>query len=115
MNKIKNYEELVAHRTYLEANLKAQKNYLNAKVNDIKERFEPIQKVISFFNSDKRTKAKALLNGGSSLLKIGSSAGIDMLLQKRISKGGWFTKFVLPFVLRFAAAKTMDKVQHKTA
>ena len=115
MNKIKNYEELVAHRRHLEANLRAQKGYLKAKVSHIKERFEPVQKVISFFQGDNKTKAKALLNGGSSLLKIGSSAGIDMLLQRRISKGGWFTKLVLPFVLRFAASKTMDKVQHKTA
>ena len=115
MNKIKNYEELVAHRRHLEANLRAQKDYLNDKVDQIKERFEPIQKVISFFNGDKKTKVQALLNGGSSLLKIGSSAGIDILLQKRLSKAGWLAKLVLPFVLRFAAARTVDKVQHKTA
>lgn len=115
MNKIKNYKDLVAHRIYLEANLRGQKDYLNEKVNQIKDKFEPIQKVISFFKSDKKAKTQALLNGGSSLLKIGSTAGIDMLLQKKLSKAGWLTKLVLPFVLRFAAAKTLDKVEHKAA
>jgi len=55
-----------------------------------------------------------LVNSGSSLLKIGSNAGIDMLLQKKLAKAGWLTRLVLPFVLRFAAARTLDKVDHKT-
>jgi hypothetical protein len=55
-----------------------------------------------------------LVNSGSSLLKIGSNAGIDMLLQKKLAKAGWLTRIVLPFVLRFAAARTLDKVEHKT-
>ena len=115
MNKIKNYEDLVAHRRYLETNLRAQKNYLNGKVSQIKEKFEPINKVVSFFKSDNKSKVHALASTGSSLLKIGSSAGIDMLLQRRMSKMGWLTKLVLPFVLRFAAARTVDKVEHRSA
>lgn len=115
MNKIKNYEDLVAHRRHLEANLLAQKTYLNNKVARVKEKFEPVQKVISFFSGENNTRSKMLLQTGSSLLKIGSSAGIDLLLQKRLAKAGWLTKLVLPFVLRFAAAKTVDKVEHKTA
>jgi hypothetical protein len=115
MNRIKNYEDLVAHRTRLEANLLAQKTYLNNKVARVKERFEPIQKIISFFNGENNSRTKMLLQTGSSLLKIGSSAGIDLLLQKKLAKAGWLTKLVLPFVLRFAAAKTVDKVENRTA
>ena len=115
MNRIKNYDELVAHRTHLEANLRAQKAYLNGKVNKIKERFEPFNKIVSLFNGEKNGRGKLLLQTGSSLLKIGSSAGIDFLLQKKLAKAGWLTKLVLPFVLRFAAAKTVDKVEQKTA
>ena len=114
MNKIKNYDDLVAHRRYLEGNLQTQKAYLNNKVAKVKERFEPFNKVVSFFNGEKNSRSKVLLQTGSSLLKIGSSAGIDMLLQKKLAKAGWLTKLVLPFVLRFAAAKTVDKVEHKT-
>ena len=115
MNKIRNYDDLVAHRTYLEGNLRHQKAYLNNKVSKIKEKFEPVNKVISFFNGEKNSRSKMLLQTGSSLLKIGSSAGIDMLFQKKLAKAGWLTKLVMPFVLRFAAAKTMDKVEQKTA
>ncbi len=114
MNRIKNYEELVAHRRYLENTLHAQKTYLNQRVARIKEGFEPINKVVSFFKADKNTKVNTLINSGSSLLKIGSNAGIDMLLQKKLAKAGWLTRLVLPFVLRFAAARTLDKVEHKS-
>jgi hypothetical protein len=114
MNKIKSYDDLVAHRLHLESNLRSQKVYLNDKVNKIKEKFEPINKLFSFFNGEKNNRGKLLLQTGSSLLKIGSTAGIDMLLQKKLAKAGWLTKLVLPFVLRFAAAKAVDKVEHKT-
>ena len=114
MNKIKNYDELVAHRMHLEANLRSQKVYLNSKVSKIKEKFEPINKVFSFFNGENNSRGKLLLQTGSSLLKIGSTAGIDLLFQKKLAKAGWLTKLVLPFVLRFAAAKAVDKVEQKT-
>jgi hypothetical protein len=114
MNRIKNYEELRAHRKYLESNLIVQKNYFNHKVTKIKEGFEPINKVVSFFKADNKTKVHTLVDHGSSLLKIGSNAGIDMLLQKKLAKAGWLTRIFLPFVLRFAAARTLDKVEHKT-
>lgn len=115
MSKIKNYDDLVAHRTHLEANLRTQKAYLKDRVGQIKERLEPIVKVVSFFNGEKNSRSKMLLQTGSSLLKIASNAGIDLLLQKKLTKAGWLTKLVLPFVLRFAAAKTVDRVEHKTA
>jgi len=35
-------------------------------------------------------------------------------LQKKLAKAGWLTKLVMPFVLRFAAAKTVDKVEETT-
>ena len=115
MKKIKNYEDLVAHRRYLESNLRSQKSYFNDRIAQVKEKFEPIGRVVSFFKSDKKTKMNTLINNGSSLLKIGSSAGIDLLFQKRLSKAGWLTRLVLPFVLRFAAARTVEKVEHKSA
>jgi hypothetical protein len=114
MNRIENYNDLVAHRLHLEANLRKQKAYINNKVAGVKERLEPITKVISFFNGEKNSRSKLLLQTGSSLLKIGSSAAIDVLFQKKLAKAGWLTKLIMPFVLRFAAAKTVDKVEEKT-
>jgi hypothetical protein len=115
MRRINSYNDLVAHRRYLEGNLRDQKAYLNQKVAQIKEKFEPIAKVVSFFKGENNKRSKALIQTGSSLLKIGSTAGIDLLLQRKLSKAGWLTRLVLPFVLRFAAAKTVDKVEQKRA
>jgi hypothetical protein len=91
----------------------SRKLTLTIRLLKIKEKLEPITKVVSFFNGEKKGRTKMLLETGSSLLKIGSSAGIDFLLQKKLAKAGWLTKLVLPFVLRFAAAKTVDKVENR--
>jgi len=108
MNKISNYEELVAERKNLEANLRSQKAYLNGKISAIKEKFEPISKIIAFIGGFKS-------NPGSSLLKVGSSVGIELLVRQKLAKAGWLAKLVLPFILKFTAAKTIDKVQEKIA
>ena len=104
--RITNYDELVAHRKKLEADLVRQKGYINEKVGRIKDKLEPIGRVLSFFKGESNHKA-------TSLLKIGSQVGIDLLLQRKLGKAGWLTKLILPFVLRFASAKTIDKVEEK--
>jgi len=104
--RISNYDELVAYRKKLEADLFRQKAYINEKVGRIKDKLEPIGRVLSFVKGASNHRA-------SSLLKIGSQAGIDLLLQRKLGKAGWLTKLILPFVLRFATAKTIDKVQEK--
>lgn len=106
MNKISNYEELIAERKNLEANLRTQKLYLNTQINTIKQRFEPVAKVISFLTGFKN-------HPGSSLLKMGSNVGIELLVRQKLAKAGWLAKLVLPFILKFTAAKTIDKVQDK--
>lgn len=106
MNKINNYEELRAERKKLEADLRSQKAYLNTQINTIKEKFEPISKIMAFLGGIKT-------NPGSSLLKIGSSMGIELLVRQKLVKAGWLAKLILPFILKFTAAKTIDKVQER--
>lgn len=106
MNRIKNYEELIAERKNLEASIRIQKLYLNTHINAIKEKFEPVTKVISFLSGFKS-------HPGSSLLKLGSNVGIELLVRQKLAKAGWLAKLVLPFILKFTAAKTIDKVQDK--
>ena len=108
MSRINNYEELIAERKNLEAILHSQKAYLNTQINTIKERFEPMGKVIAFLAGFKN-------NPGSSLLKLGSSVGIELLVRQKLAKAGWLAKLALPFILKFTAAKTIDKVQEKIA
>lgn len=106
MSKINNYEELMAERRRLEADLHSQKVFLNTQFNTIREKFEPMGKFIAFLTGFKN-------NPGSSLLKIGSNVGIELLLRQKLAKAGWLAKLMLPFVLKFTAAKAIDGVQEK--
>lgn len=105
MNKISTYDELLAERRRLEADLIAQKAYIKNHMNAVRERLEPVSKVISFVGGFKSKP-------GSTLLKIGSNIGIDLLVRQKLKKAGWLAKLVLPLVLKFTASKTIDNVQN---
>jgi len=106
MNRISNYDELVAERKRLEADLIIQKGYMKGQINSIKEKFEPVTKIISFLGGFKN-------NTGSSLLKLGSSVGIDLLIGKKLKSAGWLTRMVVPLVMKLTAQKTIDKVKER--
>ena len=108
MSRISNYEELIAEKKKLEADLRKQKSYINEKINGVKEKLEPIKKVFSFFERVKSSPAV-------SLLKFGSNVGIDVLARQKLAKAGWLARLLLPVVLKFTASKTIDKVQQKVA
>lgn len=106
MSRINNYEELMAERKNLEATLRVQKASLNKKLDTLKESFEPLTKVVSFFGGLNKTP-------GSSLLKVGTNLAIATLVRGKLAKAGWLTKLILPFILKYTAAKTIDSVQGK--
>lgn len=108
MSRISNYEELVAEKKKLEADLRRQKAFINAKVNTIREKFEPLRRVFAFFEKVKSSPT-------SSLLKLGSNVGIDVLVKQKLAKAGWLARLLLPIALKFTASKTIDKVQQKVA
>lgn len=108
MSRISNYEELIAEKKKLEADLQAQKAFMASRVNLIKEKFEPFRKVYSFFERVKESPA-------SSLLKIGSNVGIDILARRKFAKAGWMARLLVPLALKFTASKTIDKIQQKVA
>ncbi len=108
MSKISNYEELIVLRKKLESDLRTQKAFINTELNSIKAKFDPILRIISFFGGVKD-------NPGSSLLKIGSNLGIELLVRQKLAKAGWLTKLILPLVMKFTAAKTIDKVQERVS
>jgi hypothetical protein len=106
MSRISNYEELMAERKSLEATLLVQKASLNKQLNTLKESFEPLTKVVSFFSGLNQ-------NPGSSLLKVGTNLAIATLVRGKLAKAGWLAKLILPFILKYTAAKTIDSVQEK--
>lgn len=106
MNRINNYAELMAERKNLEATLQIQKATLNSQLNALKERFEPLAKVVSFLGGLNKKP-------GSSLLKVGTNMGIALLVRNKLAKTGWLAKLILPFILKYTAAKTIDSVQER--
>ena len=106
MNKINNYEELLLERKRLEGELVHYKSVINGEIALIKHKLEPISDVVSFFSSP---TAKSPNNN---LLQVGTNIGIELLVrQKLLSKAGWLTKLVLPYVLKKISSKAIEKVQ----
>jgi hypothetical protein len=107
MSKINNYEELVLERKKLEANLTYYKSVISHEVAAIKHKMEPITDVVSFFSPSKNG---ALPN--NTLLQAGANLGIELLVrQKLLSKAGWLTKLVVPFLLKKMSSKAIERVQ----
>jgi hypothetical protein len=106
MSRINNYKELMAEKKKLETDLLTQKAYINNRINTIKEKFEPIGKIVSFFGSVKD-------NPVSSLLKIGSNLGIEVLVSQKLAKAGWLTKLMLARVLKFISSKVVSRGDQK--
>lgn len=96
----------MAERKNLEATLGAQKATLNTQLNTLKERFEPLAKAVSVFGGFNK-------NPGTSLLKIGTNVVIATLVRNKLAKTGWLAKLILPFILKYTAAKTIDNVQER--
>lgn len=106
MSKINNYEELVLERKKLEGELIHHKALIAYEVNVLKAKMEPITDVVSFFSPSKKPSQ------GNPLLQAGTNLGIELLVrQKLLSKAGWFTKLVVPFILKKISAKAIDRVQ----
>ena len=107
MNKISNYEELRIERRRLESLVDNQQLYIKTSLDGILDKFKPITKVVSFMTGiGKKTDSKA-----GSLLKLGSSIGIDLLIGQKLKKAGWLARVLVPLALKLTARKTVDKVQ----
>ena len=106
MNKINNYDDLILERKRLESDLAHYKLIITGELDEIKHKIEPITDVVSFFTPAKNPPAN------NKLLQAGANLGIELLVrQKFLSKAGWLTKLVLPFILKKISSKAIEKVQ----
>jgi hypothetical protein len=106
MNKIKNYEDLVLERKKLEADLLHYKGVIKDEIQVIRHKMEPAMNVVSFLTPAKNTSTN------NKLLQAGTNLGIELLVrQKLLSKAGWFTKLVVPFLLKKVSSRAIEKVQ----
>ena len=106
MNKISNFEDLILERKRLESDLAHYKTIITGELDEIKHKIEPITDVVSFFSPSKSPPAN------NRLLQAGANLGIELLVrQKLLSKAGWLTKLVLPFILKKVSSRAIEKVQ----
>lgn len=106
MNKISNYEDLILERKRLESDLAHHKAIITRELDEIKHKVEPITDVVSFFSPSKNPAPN------NKLLQAGANLGIELLVrQKLLSKAGWLTKLVLPFILKKVSSRAIEKAQ----
>jgi len=106
MNKINNFDDLILERKRLESDLAHYKSIITQELDEIKHKVEPITDVVSFFSHSKNPPAN------NRLLQAGANLGIELLVrQKLLSKAGWLTKLVLPFILKKVSSRAIEKVQ----
>jgi len=107
MNKISTYEELLAERHRLEAQLVEDRAVIAAEANAIREKLAPVFSVISFLEIFQRKP-------NQSLLSFGADVGLDLLLrQKLLKRSNWLTRLVVPWLAKGATGRILDKVTSK--
>jgi hypothetical protein len=107
MNKIRNYEELILEQKRLESDLIHYKSIINSEINTIKHKMEPISDVVWLLAPSTKPAQPS-----SKLLQAGTNLGIELLVrQKLLSKAGWFTKLVVPYILKKVSSRAIEKVQ----
>lgn len=114
MNKISNYEELMLEKSRLKQHLVMQKLEVSAEISAIKERLEPITRVLTFLGVYKKKEAPtAAPSTTSSLIKMGANAGFAIAGQTILAKAGWVARLVIPLLLSGISSTVIDKVRKK--
>jgi hypothetical protein len=111
-NKIQTYKDLLEEKERLKLLLSAQKEVLRQDVNQIKVELAPVRKAVStvgkMFTKDKTSWA----------LSTAADTVIDIFVRRMIlSKAGWFTRIVVPFLMKNVSshviADNKDKILSK--
>lgn len=108
MNKISNYNELLAERKVLETRIIEQKAIINNGISEIKVKLAPFMYLLPVLNIFKKK------DSGSSLLKFAATAGIDLLVgQKLLSKSNWLIRLIVPMLLKSVTKKAIEDGKEK--
>jgi len=107
MNRISNYDELVVARKMSESIIADRKRIIHERVEDLKEKIAPLLLILPILNIFKKKEAH---NG--SLLKVGTSLAIDLLVgQKLLRKAGWITRLLVPTLLKTVSSRVIESVK----
>lgn len=101
---IRTYEDLVAERQRLESLLLTQKQIIREDIDEIKVELAPVKTAINFVGKlTTQDHSNPLLNGTINTI-------IDLVVRKGIlAKAGWFTKFIVPFVMKNFSSHVVDE------
>jgi hypothetical protein len=107
MNRISNYDELVAARIMTETIIADKKRMIHERVEDLKEKVAPLFLVLPALNIFKKKDAP-----NNSVLKTGASVVIDLLVgQKLLSKSNWFARLFVPMLLKTVSSRVIENVR----
>ncbi|HVG17134.1 MAG TPA: hypothetical protein VM935_19330 [Chitinophagaceae bacterium] len=95
MSSIKTYDDLLAEEKRLQALLYSHKESIKTSLVATKQSLNPFKSAVS--------TAKSLFTRSKTnpLMKLGVDFGVDVFFRRYVlAKAGWFTKIILPFVLK---------------
>jgi hypothetical protein len=100
MTRINNYDDLVAERIRIELLIDDRKQIIHDRLEDITEKIAPLFSILGALKIFKKDDS-----GNHSVLKLGSSLAIDLLVgQKLLKNAGWLTRLIVPTLLKTVSA-----------
>ena len=107
MNRINNYDELVAAQIMTQTIIADKKRMIHERVEDLKEKVAPLFLVLPALNVFKKKDAQS-----SSVLKTGASVAIDLLIGQRLMKNsGWIARLLVPMLLKTVSSRVIENVR----
>lgn len=112
MKRINDLHGLVVEKQRLQQKLELLKRDMNSEVIEIKEKFKPLIRIISFLTgSSNNGNSHDTSDTKTSLLKMGANLGLDFFVGSKLKKAGWFARLVLPPLLRKISSTVINKVR----
>ena len=96
----------------LQQKLSLLKRDVNSEVEQLKEKFKPITRIIGFLTgSSNHDTPSANGTTKTSLLKMGANVGFDLLVGSKLKKAGWLARLIVPPLLRTITSKVINRVK----
>ncbi len=114
MSRINNYQELLAEQKKTEAFIAEQKEVISGQILALTSKVEPFLRLLPIINLFKKSSDSGSSSSpGTSILKMGASLAIDLLVgQKLLRKASWFTRLVIPTLLKVVSSKVIGTNGH---
>ena len=109
MKKISNYHDLVAEKQRINQKLALLKRDIDNDIDEIKERFRPITKLVGMLGGGNHTPDTPK----HSLLKAGGSLALDLLVGPKLAKAGVITRAVVPPLLKGIYHSVVNRFKKK--